>query len=89
MKGFNSTKLDKGEDIFFNLGKITFTLTTTYNQRNNKNNNSTSINLGKCKNKLKQTNNISLNNSLYILKVDKNIDHITKVEYELYYPFFK
>ena len=87
MKGFNSTKLDKGEDIFFNLGKITYTLTTTDNQRNNKNNNSSSIDLGKCENKLKQENNISLNNSLYILKVDKNIDHITKVEYELYYPF--
>ena len=36
MKGFNNTKLDKGEDIIFSLGEITYTLTTTNNQKNKK-----------------------------------------------------
>jgi len=50
--------------------------------------NKTSINLGECENKLKNVYNISTNNSLYILKIEKKIEgmNIPKIEYEVYYP---
>ena len=47
----------------------------------------TSIDLGKCEDKLKQKYNISKNASLFILKLDVIIDNYDKVEYEVYYNF--
>ena len=47
------------------------------------------INLGECEQVLKQYYGIRENESLYILKVDANVDGKVKVEYELYYPFDK
>ena len=65
------------------------TLTTTSNQKNNENINKTTINLGECEYKLKWYYNISLNDSLYIVKLDVKVEgmKIPKVEYEVYYHF--
>ena len=62
-------------------------MTSTTNQKTNKNNDVSTIDLGECENKLKDIYNISFNDSLYIFKVDLKIEHIHKVEYEVYYPF--
>ena len=85
--GFNRTNIDKGNDLTIINSKVSYTITTTSNQKNNENNNVSTINLGECENKLKHNYNISKTDSLYILKVDALIDNIPKVEYEVYYPF--
>ena len=85
--GFNRTNIDKGNDLIIINSKVSYTITTTSNQKNNENNNVSTINLGECENKLKHNYNISKTDSLYILKVDALIDNILKVEYEVYYPF--
>jgi len=85
--GFNRTNIDKGNDLIIINSKVSYTITTTSNQKNNENNNVSTINLGECENKLKHNYNILKTDSFYILKVDALIDNIPKVEYEVYYPF--
>ena len=71
---------------------ISIELTTTTNQKINENSKKkkVTINIGECENKLKDYYNISYNDSLYIMKVDKSIEgiKIPKVEYEIYYPLY-
>ena len=49
---------------------MTITLTTSDNQKNNTNNNMTSIDLGECEIELRKYYNISNNKKLYIKKID-------------------
>ena len=91
----NNLNLDKlnNDDIIFNdnEGSIKYTITTTSNQQNtDKNKNNTTINLGQCESKLKDNYNISENDTLYILKIDINLEglKIPKIEYEVYYPLY-
>ena len=67
------------------------TITTTQNQKNNINNNMTRIDLGKCEALLRNYYNISINDSLYIKKIDieQNGMKTLKVEYEVYAKLFK
>jgi hypothetical protein len=76
-------------DTIFTNGKVTYTITTTSNQKNNNNDNVTVISFGDCEFELKGKNNIPINDSLYILKIDAIVEQlkIPKIEYELYYPF--
>ena len=83
--GFDTVEIDKGRDLNFSLGKINYTITSTLNQIQNKNNYTTSINLGKCEQKLKEKYKISKDESLYLLKIDTIIDSIPKIEYAVYY----
>ena len=84
---FDTTNIDEGNDFLIIFDKVRYTITTTLNQKNNKNNNGTIINLDECEDKLKEKYNISKNDSLYILKIDVPIENMIKVGYELYYPF--
>ena len=87
-KGFNTSNIDNGKDWIYMRGNIIYSITTTKNQRNNRNNtNMTTIDLRDCENELKLEYNISLNDNLYILKIDALINHMNKLEYEVYYPF--
>ena len=88
MNEFNSTEIEAGKDYIHTEGSVTYTITTTSNQKNNKNNNVTKIDLGKCEEKLKQKYKINFNNSLYILKIDAYFEgyNFPKVEYDVYYP---
>ena len=63
---YNTSNLDTGYDEIIKNDKIKITLTTSDNQRNNKNNNMTRIDLGKCEIILRNFYNISINESLYI-----------------------
>ena len=47
---------------------MTITLTTTQNQKNDKNNNITIIDLGECENLIRKFYNLSLNDILFIKK---------------------
>ena len=87
----NMTEIESGNDKEIQEENIITTLTTTKNQKNsyNKNQNKTAIDLGECEFKLKSHYNISLNDDLYIIKLDIKIEgmKIPKIEYEVYYPF--
>ena len=89
MSEINKTKLENGNDEEIKEDNIIIALTTTSNQKNNENINKTSINLGECEYKLKWYYNISINDSLYIIKIDLKEEgmKIPKIEYEVYYPF--
>ena len=77
-------------DYDIQIDNFLLTLSTTETQRNNLNKNKTSIELGQCENKLKEIYNISINNSLFILKLEYKEKgmKIPKIEYELYYPLY-
>ena len=83
--------IDEDIEVKNKDGNISITLTTTDNQKNEeKNKNKTTINLGQCEYELKTCNNISINDSLFIIKTDikkEGID-IPKIEYEIYYPSY-
>ena len=66
---------------------MTLTITSTKNQKKQINDNVTTIDLGKCETKLKNEYNISMNDSLYILKIDIPVDNIQNIEYEIFYNF--
>ena len=70
--------------------KLTITLTTPQNQRNNININMTKIDLGECEILLRKFYNISDNESLYIKKIDINQEDMKtlKVEYDVYAKLF-
>ena len=52
-ENYNTSNLDKGQDDYIKTKKMIVTFTTTENQRNNLNNNMTSIDLGDCENLLR------------------------------------
>ena len=65
---------------------MTVTFTTTENQKNNINNNMTSIDLGECEILLRNFYNISNNATLYMKKMEKIQEETKalKVEYDIY-----
>ena len=87
ISGFNTTLIDNGNDYIVTLDKKAYTFTNTKNQKNQINDNVSTIDLGKCEDKLKEVYNISIDDSLYLLKIDYLIDNILKIEYEVYYNF--
>ena len=88
----NLTFVKEGKDIEEERENVLVTITTPDNQQKNIfNENKTSFNLGKCEEKLKKYYNITDNNSsLYIFKVDVNIEgmKIPIILYEIYYPLY-
>ena len=88
----NKDNILEGKDIEIQLDEnILITWTTTNNQKNNLNINKATINLDDCEIILKKKYNISINEPLYIFKLDKKEEgmKIPKIEYEIYYPLFK
>ena len=90
IKGFNRNNIDKGIDLEIKEYDFVITITSTKNQINNKNMEKTSIDLGECEIKLKNTYKIPNDKPLYILKIDKIKEgmKIPKIEYEVYYPLY-
>ena len=66
-------------------------ITSTENQKINKNKNISIINLGECENKIKEEYNIPNNESLLIYKLDilKSEMKVPRIEYEVYYPLYE
>ena len=75
--------IDKGDDFIVSTEKMSYILTTTKNQKMKMEDNVTTIDLGKCEIELKNVYNITMNDSLYIFKIDILIDNIQKTEYEV------
>ena len=74
-------------DLFIREENELYQITSSYNQKNKEYNIST-IKLGICEDILKHKYNITLNNTLIILKIDYNIEglYIPIIEYEVYHP---
>jgi len=87
---YNTSKLDNGQEEIIKTEKIITTLTTSENQRNNKYNNMTRIDLGECETLLRDFYNISINEKIYIKKVDIIQEGMKtlKVEYNVYSKLF-
>ena len=84
---FNTSKVDSGEDITIQDDKMTITITTTENQKNNsENNNITVIDLGECETELRKFYNISNGKLIYMKKIDVIQEEmkIPKVEFDVY-----
>ena len=84
----NLTSIINGDESDFikKINNIIYQITTTENQKNNKFNNISKIDLGECENILKNIYNISENQSLIIFKSDYSIKNslIPIIEYEIY-----
>ena len=83
---YDTTNLDKGEDEIIFTEKMTITLTTTQNQKDNMNNNMTIIDIGECENLLRKEYSLSKNDILYMKKIDvvQTNMKIPKIEYDVY-----
>ena len=75
-ENYDMTNVDKGEDEIIETEKMTVTFTTSNNQKNNLNNNMSTINLGECEILLRKYYNLTNNETLYILKKDINLMEI-------------
>ena len=80
--------LDVDKDITISNNETIIQITSTDNQRNSKNHNISTINLGICEETLKKVYKIDQNKSLLILKIDTFIagSKIPVIEYEVYHP---
>ena len=89
-ENYNTSNLDNGIDEYITTEKMTLTFSTTENQRNNINNNMTTIDLKDCENLLRKDYNLSDNETLYIRKIDVVQDGMKtlKVEYDIYCKLF-
>ena len=83
---YDTSKLDNGEDEIIKTEKINVTLTTLQNQKNNINQNMTTIDLGTCENSLRNYYNITNNETIYMKKYDVSQEgyRIPKVEFDVY-----
>ena len=83
--------INGGTDITISNKKTLYQITSSGNQNNPKNHNISTIILGECETLLKQKNDIDLNTSLLILKLDTFIDNsnIPIIQYEVYNPITK
>ena len=89
-ENYNTTKIDNGQDEVIKKEKVSITFTTTQNQKNNINKNATTIDLGECENELRFHYNLSINETLYMKKVEVVQEgmKIPKIEYDVYSRLF-
>ena len=87
---FDTSDIDNGKEQILKTEKLTITFTTTENQKNNINNDMTTIDLGECETLLREFYHIPENEHLYIKKIDAIQDGMKtlKVEYDIYARLF-
>ena len=85
-ENYDTFDLDNGKDTLIKAEQLIITFTTTKNQKYNKYNNMTTLDLGDCETLLKNFYHIPENKPLYIKKIDKIQDGMKtlKVEYDVY-----
>ena len=86
---YNTSFVDLGEDEIIITERMNITLTTIKNQRDNKDNNVTNVDIGDCENLLRKQYKLSKNEILYMKKIDVIQEgmKIPKIEYDIYYKF--
>ena len=91
-ENYDLSNIDSGEDEYKKYKNLQITITTTDNQRKNINViNQTNIDLGTCEVALKNHYNISINDTLYIKKLEIKQEgmRIPKIEFDIYFKFSK
>ena len=85
-ENYNTSELEKGNDVVIKTEKIIITLTTTDNQKNNKNDSSSKVDIGQCEDILRSVYNINEDKKLYMKKIDVFQEgmKIPKIEYDIY-----
>ena len=83
---YNTKMLEEGKDDIIETNKMKITLTTTDNQKNNTNNNMSTIELGECEILLRKFYGISENEKIFMKKIDVIQEgmQIPKIEFEIY-----
>ena len=89
-ENYDLSNIKNFKDQVLKTEKLIITITTSQNQKNNINNNMTTINLGECETLLRNYYNISNNETLYIKKIDLKQEGMSslKVEYDIYCKLF-
>ena len=87
---YDTTNMDKGKDEVIETQKMTITFTTTQNQKSNINKNMSTIDLGECETLIRNYYNISINETLYMKKIDIALEGMKtkKVQYDVYCKLF-
>ena len=77
------------ENIIIKNENISLQISTLEEQKNSLNANTSTIDIGECENILKTIYNISKDDSLIIVKIDKKSEDLfsTYVKYEIYHPY--
>ena len=77
------------ENIIIKNENISLQISTLEEQKNSLNANTSTIDIGECENILKTIYNISKDDSLIIVKIDKKTEDLfsTYVKYEIYHPY--
>ena len=83
---YNTSALDGGNDEIIKTEKVKVIISTSENQKNNIDNNATTVDLGECENSLRQSYNLLDNETVYIkmLEIYQEGMRIPKVEYDIY-----
>ena len=90
-ENFDTSNIDSGKEEKIETEKMTITFTTTQNQKNNIDDiNTTSIDMGDCEGLIRKYYNLSINETLYIKKIDivQEGMQISKVGYDVYSKLF-
>ena len=88
---YDTTNLENGNDDIIEIEKLLVTLTTTLNQKNNKDNSKVStIDLALCEKLLRNNYNLSENETIFIKKLDVKQEglKIQKIEFDVYSKLF-
>ena len=86
---FDKSDIEEGNDIIIKEKNMIFTISSEINQKNQKNDSVTTIDLGECSKQLKRVYNIQENDTLFIkmIEIKEEGMKIPKTIYDVYYPF--
>ena len=89
-EAYDTSDIDNGVGQSLKAGKLTISLSNYQNQKNNINNNVTTIDLGECETLLREFYHILDSDNLYIKKIDVIQDGMKtlKVDYNIYAKLF-
>ena len=82
----NPKVIESNQDLIVNNKKLTYQITSTENQNNNKNLNISTIKFGECENVLRQYYHLEDDDEIIIFKIEINVEGflIPIIEYEVY-----
>ena len=85
-ENYDTSNLDNGTDAIIETEKMKIVFTTSKNQKNNTNNNMTTLDLGECEVLLREFYNISEEEQIYMKKIEVKQEgvNIPKIEFDVY-----
>ena len=85
-KFYDTYDIDNGQDEIIKIDKTKVIFTSTENQKNNINTDTTTIDLGDCEQSIREANNLTNNEKIYIkmLEISQEGMQVPKIEYDIY-----